>query len=271
VEENGGRAGGEQRNLAAPPAAVLTARMSAPTQCTTTRGVPPPATDGQSASRMAPRFLVTAGPTREFFDPVRFVSNPSSGKMGYALARAARAAGGVVDLVSGPVALEPPAGLRVHRVVTGDDMLAAAGALFGQCDILVMTAAVCDFRPRQRAAAKVKKDALEMLVEFEPVPDILRTLSARRAAGQLLVGFAAETDNIEGYALRKLAEKDLDFIVANQVGGTGGRNAFESDDNHVVLFDRRGDRAEFGPASKDAVAEWLVARFLAVWRAGGPR
>ncbi|MDR3229699.1 MAG: phosphopantothenoylcysteine decarboxylase, partial [Puniceicoccales bacterium] len=134
--------------------------------------------------------LVTAGPTREFFDPVRYISNPSSGKMGYAIAAAAADVGCAVSLVSGPVALAAPTGVALRNVITGAEMLAATGELFGECDILIMAAAVCDFRPKHRALAKVKKENVPLSADFESVPDILKTLSARKRVGQTLVGFA---------------------------------------------------------------------------------
>lgn len=196
--------------------------------------------------------LITAGPTREFFDPVRYISNPSSGKMGYALAQAAAARNWRVLLVSGPVALEAPAGCEVTRVVTGAEMLEVCRRCFPQCDLLIKTAAVCDFRPAHYLAEKFKKTGESLTVEFEPVADILKTLSATRRPGQRLVGFAAETTDIEAYALRKLAEKRLDYIVANRVGVPGG--GFESDHNAVCVFGADGSRKTFGPALKTELA-----------------
>lgn len=212
---------------------------------------------------MSLRCLITAGPTREFFDPVRYISNPSSGKMGYAIAGAAVAAGWSVDLVSGPVALPEPDGVILYPVVTGAEMFEQVDALFGPCDILIKAAAVCDFRPKLRSAGKIKKDAVSLVAEFEPVRDILKAMGSRRKPGQTLVGFAAETGDIEAYALKKLEEKHLDLVVANRVGGGRGANAFESDDNTVVLLGRDGFRKTFGPAPKTEVAKWLVAEIAA--------
>ncbi|MDR2845160.1 MAG: phosphopantothenoylcysteine decarboxylase [Puniceicoccales bacterium] len=209
------------------------------------------------------RFLITAGATREFFDPVRFISNPSSGKMGFALAAAAQLAGHTVELVHGPVSLPVPVGVHAHAVVTGAEMLACAGKLFPHCDILIMTAAVCDFRPKHYSADKVKKENASLVVEFERTPDILKTLSAQKTAAQTLVGFAAETQDIENYARRKLEEKNLDFIAANQVGGTGAENAFGSDTNRLILLGKNSFRLEYGPAPKSEIARWLVAEILA--------
>ncbi len=206
------------------------------------------------------RCLISAGPTREYFDPVRYVSNPSTGKMGYALAAAALRIGWNVDLVSGPVALSAPPEASVTSVLTGDDMYTAIDARFDACDILIMTAALIDFRPRFKAPHKVKKDALESVVEMEPVVDVLAAMG-RRKQEQLIVGFAAETNNVEEYARRKLATKNADFIVANRIGVPG--SGFASDDNVVILLSRKGGREKLGPAPKTELAEVLMARFAA--------
>ena len=202
------------------------------------------------------RCLITAGPTREFFDPVRFVSNPSTGKMGFALAEAAKAEGWTVDLVSGPVALAEPKGVMFYPVVTAEEMLRQTDALFGPCDILIMTAAVSDWRPKVCHAQKLKKSGAGLTVEFEPVPDILATLAQRRRADQLLVGFAAETENVEAHALEKLQRKQIDFIAANSVAGAEG--AFGSDENQLILLGKNGFRQVMGPASKREVAQKLI-------------
>jgi phosphopantothenoylcysteine decarboxylase/phosphopantothenate--cysteine ligase len=202
------------------------------------------------------RCLITAGPTREHLDPVRFLSNPSSGKMGYALAAAAAAAGWRVDLVSGPVALPPPENVKVTRVVSAADMLAAVEKLFTRCDVLLMCAAVSDFRPKKTFAHKVKKSRAGLVVEFEPTVDILKNVAARKRPGQLVVGFAAETSHVETYARRKLREKNLDFIIANRVGRPGA--GFESDENAVILIGRDGTRAALGPAKKTELAHQLI-------------
>jgi len=202
------------------------------------------------------RCLITAGPTREHLDPVRFLSNPSSGKMGYALAAAAAAAGWRVDLVSGPVALPAPKGIKVRRVETAAEMLAAVEKLFPHCDVLLMAAAVSDFRPKKVFAHKVKKNRAGLVVQFEPTADILKKVAARKRPGQLVVGFAAETRHVEAYARRKLKEKNLDYIVANRVGRAGA--GFESDNNAVILIARDGTRAAFGPAKKTELARQLI-------------
>jgi phosphopantothenoylcysteine decarboxylase/phosphopantothenate--cysteine ligase len=206
---------------------------------------------------MAVRCLITAGPTREFFDPVRFLSNPSSGRMGYALAAAARDAGWTVDLVSGPVSLPEPSGVMLYPVVTAEEMMRQADALFGPCDVLLMCAAVSDWRPASRHASKLKKDGRGLTVELEPVPDILAALSRRRRPGQVLVGFAAETEDVEANAVAKLEKKGVDLVAANSVAGPDG--AFGSEDNAVLLVGRDGFRRRLGPASKSEVARLLVA------------
>ena len=163
------------------------------------------------------RCLITAGPTREFFDPVRFLSNPSTGKMGYALASAAAEAGWEVTLVSGPVSIPAPPGVRLVPVVTGQEMLAAVSSGFPECRVLIMTAAVMDYRPATFSTRKLKKTGAPLTIALEPVPDILKTVTARRGK-QFVVGFAAETNEIEAYARAKLREKGCDWMVANRVG-----------------------------------------------------
>ena len=206
---------------------------------------------------MSLRCLITAGPTREFFDPVRFISNPSTGKMGFALAVAAKEAGWSVDLVAGPVSLPEPAGVMVYPVVTAAEMHRQADALFGPCDVLIMTAAVSDWRPKATAPQKLKKDGQGMTVELEPVPDIVSALAEERRTDQFLVGFAAETENVEAHALDKLERKGLDLIAANSVAGPEG--AFGSDENKLILLGHDGYREVIGPASKAAVARQLIA------------
>jgi len=188
--------------------------------------------------------------------------------MGYALAAAAVARGWRVDLVSGPVALAAPAGVNVRRVVSADEMFAACEPLFVQCDVFIAVAAVCDFRPRVRAGTKTKKEALiaaaaaaeggRMFLEMMPTVDILKTLAAKKTAGQCVVGFAAETRDVEGYARKKLVEKNLDWIVANDVGRPG--IGMDAADNAVMMFSRAGARVEFGPAPKEEVAEFILGR-----------
>lgn len=201
------------------------------------------------------RCLITAGPTREYLDPVRFLTNASSGKMGYALAEKAVAMGWEVDLVSGPVALEPAKGVRIHSVVSADEMLTASGPLFQACDVLFMVAAVSDYRPVHRAVQKMKKTARRMTVDLIRTTDILSTLAAGRNC-QVVVGFAAETNNLEEYARKKLTDKGLDWIVANDISRP--EVGMEVDDNRIVLLSVAGARLPFGPAPKPEVASFIL-------------
>jgi len=200
------------------------------------------------------RLLVTAGPTVEHFDAVRFLSNPSSGKMGYALAEAAWIAGAEVTLVSGPTAIETPWGIRRIDVTSAQDMREAV--LAERYDLVFMAAAVSDYRPVERRVGKVKKGVGPWTLEMERTPDILAELSASVVRPELLIGFAAETHDIERYALEKLRAKSLDGIVANDVGAGG---AFGSDSNCVQCYDGAGGAVSFGPAEKREIAAAIVA------------
>ena len=201
------------------------------------------------------RCLITAGPTREHVDPVRFLSNPSTGKMGYALAGAAVAQGWTVDLVAGPVALEEPENVVLYPVTSAEEMFHQVDALFDVCDILIMTAAVSDFRPVIRHGQKEKKERASMTIEFERTIDILKTMTERKRH-QIVVGFAAETDNVEEYARKKLFEKRCDWIVANKVGEAG--TGFAADTNTVMLIGANDELVRLGPAPKDEIARQLI-------------
>ncbi|MBL9189636.1 MAG: phosphopantothenoylcysteine decarboxylase [Opitutaceae bacterium] len=202
------------------------------------------------------RCLLTAGPTREHLDPVRFLSNGSSGRMGYALAAAAAARGWQIDLVSGPVALAAPAGATLHRVCSAAEMLAACEPLFPACDLFIAVAAVADYRPKESSAQKEKKRGGPVTLELVPTVDVLRTLAAARQPHQTIVGFAAETHDIEARARGKLADKRLDWIVANDVSQPGlGMNA---EANAVLVLGAGGARHAFGPAPKAAVAAFIL-------------
>lgn len=204
------------------------------------------------------RCLITAGPTREYLDPVRYISNGSSGKMGYALAAAARDRGWAVDLVSGPVALEPPEGVEVHRVISGEEMFRKTEELFDRAQIVIFCAAVSDFRPVQVEKSKSKKPDGRFLLEMEPVVDIAKTLGGRKKAGQLLVGFAAETDALEEKAKGKLEAKNFDWIVANEVGGEN--SAMEGDENTITMISRFDEIDRLGPALKTEVAQFILEK-----------
>lgn len=207
------------------------------------------------------RILVTAGPTREHLDPVRFLSNRSSGKMGYAVAEAARDRGHDVTLVSGPVAIRAPAGVLIERVVSAEEMLATVQRHFESCDALIMAAAVADWRPSVQSVQKLKKLRSPAELRLEPTPDILAMLQSIKGS-RVVVGFAAETENLLAEARRKCASKGLDLIVANDVSRTDA--GFDVDTNQVVLM-APGGTEEFLPLmSKAAVAvrivEWVEAR-----------
>lgn len=201
------------------------------------------------------RVLVTAGPTYEDIDPVRFVGNRSSGKMGYAVAAAAWRAGAQVTLISGPVALSPPTGVALIKVRSAEQMLSAVETIIGEQEIYISCAAVADYRPAQSAPDKIKKGADQMVLSMIANPDILRRV-ASRPASPFCVGFAAETVRVEEYARGKLASKNLQLIAANEVGGeTGG---FESDQNRLELF-WPGGRKLLGWSSKREQAQQLIA------------
>ena len=202
------------------------------------------------------RVVITAGPTRESIDPVRYISNYSSGKMGYALASAARMAGADVVLVSGPVSIEAPAGVDVRSVVTAQDMLEhASGAVDEGCDLFIATAAVADYRPDSCAGDKIKKTDDGMSLSLVRNPDTLATIAAR-ADAPFTVGFAAETRDVEHYALDKLTRKKLNMIVANDVSAPG--LGFNSDSNAVIAFWPQGQEV-IGPDTKLAIAQRLIA------------
>ena len=176
------------------------------------------------------KFVVTAGPTREPLDPVRYLSNRSSGKMGYAIAAAALEAKHEVILISGPVALTAPSGAEVVRVTTGEEMFEAAAAHFARCDVFVMCAAVCDYKPARYTPQKTKKQHRPFSLALEPTRDILASLT-NSPHDCLVVGFAAETEELRESAQRKLREKNCDLIVANDVGRAD--IGMDSDDNEA--------------------------------------
>lgn len=202
------------------------------------------------------RVVITAGPTREPIDPVRYISNHSSGKMGYALAAAARMAGAEVVLVSGPVALDAPFGVQRRFVTTAQDMLdESSRAVDEGCDLFIATAAVADYRPDTCASDKIKKTDDAMNVALVRNPDTLATI-ASRADAPFTVGFAAETRDVEHYALDKMSRKNLNMIVANDVSTPG--LGFNSDDNAVTVF-WTGGRENIGPDTKASLSLRLIA------------
>jgi phosphopantothenoylcysteine decarboxylase/phosphopantothenate--cysteine ligase len=202
--------------------------------------------------------LVTAGPTHEPIDPVRFLGNRSSGKMGIAIAVEAVARGARVMLVLGPGTMSPPAGVELTRVMTAEQMGGAVRAHAAGADAVVMAAAVADFRPKAAAEGKLKKERGVPDLVLEPTPDILAELGDARRPGQVLVGFAAETEDVEASGREKLARKHLDLLVANEVGRAG--TGFGADTNHAAILSTAEDGVGLRDWTKGALAEAVVDR-----------
>jgi phosphopantothenoylcysteine decarboxylase/phosphopantothenate--cysteine ligase len=207
--------------------------------------------------------LVTAGPTQEPLDPVRYLSNRSSGKMGYALAQAAMDRGARVILVSGPVSLNPPAGVEVIHVRTAAEMRESVFANLEPATVIVKCAAVADFRPSTEAKQKIKKTSARVTLELDPTVDILAELGRKRG-DRLLIGFAAETENLREEARRKLEVKNCDMVVGNLVGDSD--SGFESDSNEVVLALRTGEFIPIERASKREIADRILDQILKLRR-----
>jgi len=207
------------------------------------------------------RFLITAGPNREPLDPVRYLSNRSSGKMGYALARAAARRGAEVVLVSGPTALECPAGVRRIPVTTAAEMRDAVINEFAAASAVVMAAAVADYRPVVAADQKIKRGKGPIEIRLEPNPDIVKELGQNKD-GKVLIGFAAETQDLTANAAKKLREKNLDMIVANNVAEAG--SGFDGDTNIATILDRTGASLALPLMSKDDLADRIYDYFLAL-------
>ncbi len=210
----------------------------------------------RNTSLAGKRVLVTAGPTREPLDPVRYLSNRSSGKMGYALAEAAQRRGADVTLVSGPTALTAPGGMEIMRVETALEMADAVFSRSAQADYVFAAAAVSDYRPAEAAPQKLKKTGNAATLTLTPTPDILAELSRRKPAGQTLVGFAAETEHLLDHARRKLEAKRLDWIVANDVMQEGA--GFDGDTNIVTLLGAQGQEIALPLMTKREVAERVL-------------
>ena len=200
-------------------------------------------------------FLITAGPTREPIDPVRFLSNRSSGKMGYAIAQAALKSGHEVVLVSGPVSIPAPTGARMIQVTTSDEMFDAVQTQIHTADVLVMCAAVADFKPAHYSVQKIKKQNAKRVIELIPTRDILASLK-RPTKKIVIAGFAAETELLFENAQRKLREKQCDLIIGNDVSGMD--TGLESDDNELVLFFKKGETVVMLRESKQLLAEKLI-------------
>lgn len=207
---------------------------------------------------------MTAGPTREAIDAARFLSNPSTGKMGYALATEALRRGAEVTLISGPTHLAPPEGLNLVRVTSAEEMFNATLNQAQGADLVLKSAAVADYRPEVRARGKVKKESLRrqaarsgageraINLRLLPTPDILEEVGRRKKPGQVLVGFAAETGDLEANARKKLARKNLDLVIANRIGADG--EGFEADTNRALVIDRDGRKTELPLMTKQDMA-----------------
>ncbi|MFX4302021.1 bifunctional phosphopantothenoylcysteine decarboxylase/phosphopantothenate--cysteine ligase CoaBC [Alicyclobacillus tolerans] len=210
------------------------------------------------------RILVTAGPTVEAIDPVRVITNPSSGKMGYALARAAVERGAEVTLVSGPVSLPPVEGTELIRIESTNDLLEAVSHRFSDADVLIAAAAPSDFRPAERLSNKWKKQNGIPEIKFIPNPDVLATMGQQKT-NQILIGFAAETEGNPEEARRKLEQKRLDMLVHNNIllPGVG----FQSDTNEVTLYHAHGQVETLPKASKNEIAQIILDRVAALWHA----
>jgi len=205
------------------------------------------------------RFLITAGATREPIDPVRYISNRSSGKMGYAIAEAAVESGHEVVLISGPVNVAPPSVAKLVSVSTSEEMFDAVQPHAHKCDVCVLCAAVADYKPAQVSPTKIKKRADKLSLELIPTHDILNSLGHQPHRQFLLVGFAAETNALEENAARKLREKNCDIIVANDVSSEN--SGMESDANEVTILFKNGERHKISRAPKRFIARELLKIF----------
>ena len=210
----------------------------------------------RSQSLHGKRVLVTAGPTREPLDPVRYLSNRSSGKMGYALAEAARNRGAEVILITGPAALTPPGGMEVVGVETASEMYEAAVSRFAQADLIIAAAAVSDYRPAETAGQKIKKSGSAPTLALTRTEDILAEMGRRKTPTQTLIGFAAETEDLINQARHKLTAKNLDWIVANDVTQEGA--GFDGDTNIVTLLGSSGQEISLPLLTKHEVAERVL-------------
>jgi len=204
------------------------------------------------------RLLVTAGPTREMLDPVRFLSNVSTGHMGYQIARQAKRMGFQVTLISGPTNLTPPKGVRYVPVVSAEEMRRSVFRNWPRADALIMTAAVCDYTPVRFSPSKIKR-VNQKIIRFKRTPDILAAVGKRKGS-RMVVGFSLETESLKRNALRKLKAKNLDLIVANWYGE--GNNPFGGHATSMILMDRHGIKKRFQRMSKARIAKSLLQEIL---------
>lgn len=204
------------------------------------------------------KVLITAGGTREYLDPVRFLSNASSGKMGYALARAARRRGHRVTLIAAPTALRAPAGVRIIPAVTSDQMFTAVRTEFDRCDCLIMAAAVSDYKPEKTEKGKIKKTKGPLTLRLKPTRDILAWAGRRKKKGQILVGFALESRGLKKNAEQKLKDKNLDLIVANPP------TAIAADKSTVLIKTPTGPWQTLHNASKTRIAGFIIQQIMSL-------
>ncbi|MFN0280209.1 MAG: bifunctional phosphopantothenoylcysteine decarboxylase/phosphopantothenate--cysteine ligase CoaBC [Pyrinomonadaceae bacterium] len=220
----------------------------------------PPATAGGSDLNRE-RFLITVGGTREAIDPVRFISNHSSGKMGFAVAEAAAARGAGVTVIAGVTTADPPAGVNVIRAVSADEMYEAVKKELPNSTIFVGAAAVADYAPAHAAEGKIKKDGRDyMILELKKTPDILSEVSKNRPEGMIVVGFAAETDDVVGYARAKMKKKKLDLVVANDVTQNGA--GFNTDTNIATILTHLGGKLDLPLMSKREMADKILDQVI---------
>ena len=206
--------------------------------------------------------LVSAGPTREYLDPIRFISNPSSGKMGYAIAKAARMRGAEVTLVSGKVNIRPPYGVHFIEVESAQQMFEKINSFFKKTDCIIMSSAVSDFTPSKTSPQKIKKTSEHLDISLDRTKDILSAV-AKNKEDRIIVGFAAETENVEQYAREKLRQKNMDMIVANNV--TEKNSGFEADTNKVVIINRDGTAEDFPLMRKSDLADVILDRISSLF------
>jgi len=209
------------------------------------------------------RYLINAGPTREPIDPVRFISNYSSGKMGIALADCAAYLGAEVHLVLGPVSIKPSSQyIRIYNVTTASEMAAECMRLFPDCDVAILSAAVADFTPETISSVKIRKSSEPFFLKLVPTTDIASELGKIKKPGQILAGFALETDNELGNAIEKLKKKNLDIIVLNSLKDEGA--GFGSDTNKITIIDKNNNIHKFGLKSKNEAAKDIIDKIISI-------
>ncbi len=205
------------------------------------------------------KILITAGPTREFIDPIRFISNPSTCKIGYSIAEKLKLKGHSITLISGPTCLKPPEKVKIVNVISAEDMKREVLKYFPECDILIMSSAISDWKPEKKFDEKIKRK-MEWYLKLIPNPDILQEVSKIKKRNQIIIGFALETENIKENALKKLKEKKLDLIIADTPNFFG-----DSKPSKVIFISKDGKIEEFEKISKEEVAkkivEWIENNF----------